>query len=214
MNRLFTYSGPLAALTSLILVSACASDLGEPEGDGDSGTGGDAAGTGGVPGTGGTGTGGISGTGGAEGTTGGANGSGGAPEVVYSAGFQALRDVLTGYKIGRPDYSCASSDCHSGGHDHSDVPLRLVQDEGLYAELTTHISVKCGNVKAVEPGDPANSAIIKVLTVGCDENITPPDAAIPRMPYGCTENEFENTCVADEYIATIEQWILDGAPEF
>lgn len=93
------------------------------------------------------------------------------------------------------------------------VPLRLVQDEGLYAELTSHVSAKCGNLKAVEPGSPESSAILKVLKEGCAD-VTPPDEPIPRMPFGCVQNEFENTCVDDAHIATIEQWIADGAPEF
>jgi hypothetical protein len=94
------------------------------------------------------------------------------------------------------------------------VPLRLVEDEALYTELTTHISVKCGNLKVVEPGDPASSAIIKVLQEGCGDLLMEGESPLPRMPYGCEETEWENTCVADEHIAAIEQWILDGAPQF
>lgn len=190
---------------ALPLLSACASDLGSPEGEETDGTGGDSAFSGGA-GSGGAGTGGA-------GTGGDSAGSGGAPAALYHPGYQALLDVLSGVRIGRPDYSCASADCHSGGHDHSAVPLRLVEDADLYAELTTHISVKCGNLKVVEPGVPANSALLKVLKEGCAD-VTPPEAPIPRMPYDCVQNEFENTCVADEHIVTIEQWILDGAPQF
>lgn len=203
MKQAQSFLVALGCLTSLTLFSSCASHLGDGDDPGGDGTGGDAGGTGGDPGTGG-----VVGTGGAG--TGGA-GTGGDPGVVYSAGYQALLDVLSGVRIGRPDYSCASSDCHSGGHDHSAVPLRLVEDADLYTEITTHVSVKCGNLKVVEPGDPANSALIKVLREGCDDV---PAATIPRMPYDCVENEFENTCVAEEHIVTIEQWIAAGAPEF
>lgn len=186
-------------LSACLLLSSCSDDPGSPNDPGD-GSGGETAGTGGDASSGGSGAGGT--------------GTGGTQGPVYSAGYQTLIDVLSGYKIDRPDYSCAAADCHSGGHDHSDVPLRLVQDGGLYAELTTHVSVKCGNIKAVEPGDPENSALLKVLTRGCDENILPDEEPVPLMPYGCEKTEWDNSCVADEYIDAIEEWILNGAPEF
>lgn len=212
MKKAHSFLIALGSLATIPLLSACASDLGSPDGQEEDGTGGDSAFSGGA-GTGGAGTGGTgTGTGGA-GTGGDSAGTGGAPEVTYHPGYQALLDVLSGFRIGRPDYSCASSDCHSGGHDHSAVPLRLVEDADLYTELTTHVSVKCGNLKTVEPGVPAESALVKVLKEGCTD-VVPPDAPIPRMPYDCVQNEFENTCVADEHIAAIEQWILDGAPQF
>lgn len=215
MKQAQSFLAALGCLTSLTLISSCASNLGDGDDPGDDGTGGDSLATGGdSPGTGGdVGTGGGVGSGGVLGS-GGDAGTGGDAGVMYSAGYQALLDVLSGVRIGRPDYSCASSDCHSGGHDHSAVPLRLVEDADLYTEITTHVSVKCGNLKVVEPGDPANSALLKVLKEGCDDNLTPPETPIPRMPYDCVENEFENTCVADEHIVTIEQWIAEGAPQF
>ncbi len=180
-------------LSAGFFLASCGAELGPADGEEEDGTGG-----GSLAGSGGTGSGGT--------------GTGGGTHEFVS--FQTLKDVLSGYRIDRPDYSCASSDCHSGGHDHSDVPLRLVEDEGLYAELTTHVSVKCGNIKVVEPGDPANSALIKVLRGGCDDNVIPPDKPTPRMPFGCEETEWENSCVAYDYIDAIEAWIAKGAPEF
>jgi|SRR5690606_27848708 len=204
MNRslslLFSASSVLGAG---LLLASCSDDPGTTDNQ-DDGSGGETAGSGGTA-AGGTGSGGT-GTGG--------TGTGGTQGPVYSAGYQKLRDVLSGYMIDRPDYSCASADCHSGGHEHSDVPLRLVQDDQLYMELLTHVSVKCGNIPAVDPGNPEGSALIKVLTQGCDENLLPGEEPIPLMPYGCEKTEFDNSCVADEHIVVIEEWILNGAPEF
>ncbi len=219
MNKARTLLISIGSIASVSFLPSCASELGSPDdGDatatgGDVGTGGDSVGTGGDPlGSGGLGTG---GTGTGSGPSTGGAGTGGDPGVTYHPGFQAFMDVLSGVRIGRPDYSCASSDCHSGGHDHSAVPLRLVEDADLYTEVTTHVSVKCGNLKAIEPGSPETSAIVKVLREGCDDNIiVGMEMPIPRMPYDCVENEFENTCVAEEHIVAIEQWIAAGAPQF
>jgi hypothetical protein len=199
MNSKITFVTTASSLIcASLLLASCSDDpgsSGDGDGDGD-GSGGEDAGTGG------------SSTGGAD------TGAGGTQEITYSTGYQTLRDVLSGYKIDRPDYSCASADCHSGGHDHSAVPLRLVQDEQLYMELLTHMSVKCGNIPVVDPGNPEGSALVKVLTEGCDENLNPDEEPIPLMPYGCEKTEWDNSCVADEYVTAIEEWILAGAPEF
>jgi len=90
-----------------------------------------------------------------------------------------------------------------------ELPLLVVSDQ-LYTELTTYVSVECGNIPIVTPGNPAQSALIKLLKAPCDDGIGEP---IPRMPNGCTEDEFGNTCVPDEYIAAIEQWVASGAPQ-
>src|SRR5690606_36934762 len=177
---------------------ACSGDLGAPAEDGG----------GGSPGAGGWTSSGSGGSGNAS--TGGTSdpGSGGTPAVTEQS-FATLKFGISGY---RPDINGAASDCHSGGHEHSDVPLRLVPDEQLYAEITTHISKKCGNIPVVNPGSPETSALVKVLRGPCEE-VVPPEEPIPRMPYGCFENEWENNCVEDAYIDAIEQWIANGAPE-
>lgn len=136
-------------------------------------------------------------------------GTGGGTPAVIDPSFETLKFVISGY---RPDINCAAADCHSGGHEHSNVPLRLVPDDQLYTQLTTHISVKCGNIPVVDPGNPEGSALVKVLKGPCEE-VVPPEEPIPRMPYGCFENEWENNCVEDAYIDAIEQWIANGAPE-
>jgi hypothetical protein len=89
-----------------------------------------------------------------------------------------------------------------------ELPLLVVND-GLYTELTTYVSMECGNIPIVTPGNLAQSALIKLLKGPCDDGIGDP---IPRMPNGCVEDEFGNNCVPDDYIAAIEQWVLSGAP--
>ncbi len=204
---------PVALLSTLVFAPACSGDPGSQE---DASSGG-AASTGGVPGNpnvgagGGT-TGGAGGTGGSGGSGGGSTGgtgSGGDVGADIDPSFETLKFVISGY---RPDVNCAASDCHSGGHDHSAVPLRLVPDDDLYAELLSHVSVKCGDMPVVDPGNPANSALVKLLRGPC-EDVVPPEKPIPRMPHGCFENEWENNCVEEAYIAAIEEWIANGAPE-
>ena len=201
---------PLTLLSALVFAPGCS---GDPESQEDASSGG-ATSTGGVPGgpivaTGGGTTGGAGGTGGSGGGSTGGTGSGGDVAVEVEASFETLKFIISGY---RPDINCAASDCHSGGHEHSAVPLRLVPDEGLYEELLSHVSVKCGNMPVVDPGNPANSALVTRLRGPC-EDVAPPEKPIPRMPYGCFENEWENNCVEDAYIAAVEQWIANGAPE-
>ena len=89
-----------------------------------------------------------------------------------------------------------------------ELPLLVVNDQ-LYTELTTHISVICGNIQLITPGNPEQSALVKVLKGPCgvEPNI------IPRMPNGCIEDEFGSTCVPNDYIAAIEQWVRNGAPQ-
>ena len=148
-------------------------------------------------GTSGAGAGGMGGqiTAGASGAGGGAGGAGIPPT------FDTLKFVLNG-----TNPPCVASDCHGG--THMELPLLVVND-GLYTELTTYISVACGNIPIVTPGDPARSALVKVLKGPCGVE---PDI-IPRMPNGCIEDQFDNTCVPNDYIAALEQWVLNGAPQ-
>lgn len=199
MNYTFS-SLASVALIALALASACSGEAEPPD---DTSTGGASSGGSSNPGVGGTG-----GTA-AGGTSSGGSGTGGDVGIVIEPSFETLKLVISGH---RPDVNCAASDCHSGGHDHAAVPLRLIVDDELYTELTTHVSVKCGNMPVVDPGHPENSALVKLLKGPC-EDVDPPEKPIPRMPYGCFEDEWENNCIADEYIAAIEQWIADGAPE-
>lgn len=140
-----------------------------------------------MPGNGGTNAGGQ-GTGGL-GATGG-NGVGG--EETIPATFETVKLILTG-----TNPSCGGADCH-GGNTHNPLDLRV--DDDLYLDLTTTISGPCGDIPVVNPGDPENSALVKLLKGPC--------GVIPRMPANCLEN-----CVPDEYILAVEQWISNGAPE-
>lgn len=63
----------------------------------------------------------------------------------------------------------------------------------------------------VDPGQPSNSALVKLLREGCGEvsaNCALGTECIPRMPINCTEGV---DCISEDYIKAIEQWIRDGA---
>ena len=65
----------------------------------------------------------------------------------------------------------------------------------------------------VDPGNPSNSALVKVLREGCG-NVKPNclvgTECIPRMPYDCTDGV---DCIPDDYINAVEQWITNGATQ-
>jgi hypothetical protein len=84
-------------------------------------------------------------------------------------------------------------------------PLALPpnDDQLLYTNLTSYISTACGNIKLVSPGDPAQSALPKILTGPC--------GMTPRMPYMCTDKD--GNCIPGEYVAAITRWIANGAPK-
>jgi hypothetical protein len=151
------------------------------------------------PSGGGTGTGGTGGgTGVAAPSSGGAGtmgngGSGGGGDAIPPT-FATLQLVIMAL-------GCDGSDCHSGSEFN---PLDLVRDQDLYMNLTTTIAEKCENLPIVDPGNPDGSALMKVITGPCGD--------LPQMPAGCVPGE-GGGCVPPEYIAAIEQWITDGAPE-
>jgi hypothetical protein len=97
---------------------------------------------------------------------------------------------------------CIAAPCHAaGGMAPPSDPLTLAIDDQLYTHLTTHISKNCGNVPVVNPCKPDQSALIKVLKGPC--------GTTPRMPYQCSTD----ACIPDNYIAALEQWIANGAPQ-
>jgi hypothetical protein len=103
--------------------------------------------------------------------------------------------------------TCAGANCHaSGGNNPPGNPLTLQNDNNLYTNVTTHISALCGNIPVVNPGKPDASALIMVLQTGCGD---PNDGGIPRMPYECSGD----CCIPDAYIAALQQWIANGAPQ-
>ncbi len=134
----------------------------------------------------------------AAGGGGGADGgSGGIADPAIPATFETVKFVLQG-----TNPPCVASDCHGSGTHHA---LSLAVDDQLHSTLTTHVSAACGDLPLVTPGDPQQSALLSILRGPCGE--------IPRMPNGCVEDEFGSTCVPDEYIAAIEEWIAGGAPQ-
>jgi hypothetical protein len=156
-------------------------------------SGGLTTGTATIGGTSGTGVGGAGGVSTGQGATGDSTSGG----MTIEASFETLK-----YVIQNVQPSCAAADCHGNNEFNN---LNLVVDDQLYSNLTLTMSEACGNLPVVNPGNPAQSAIVMLLRGPCGE--------LERMPRGCIENEFENNCVPDEYIQAIEQWIANGAPE-
>ena len=109
------------------------------------------------------------------------------------ATFETFKFVVT-------EVPCFGAGCHNDEQN----PLNLQVDDQLYTRVTSGISVKCGNLPIVNPGNPQESAIVKILKGPC--------GSTPRMPLGCLEDQDAN-CVPAEYIAAIEQWIAAGAPQ-
>ncbi len=134
--------------------------------------------------------------------TGGSSAGGGTSTIAPT--FATVKTVLTENVT-----SCVGSDCH-GGHQGR---LNLLVNEGLLGRLTSSTSKLCG-MPVVTPGNPSNSALVKVLREGCGDvassNCMIGTACIPRMPMGCTEGV---DCIPENYIAAIEQWITDGAKQ-
>jgi hypothetical protein len=103
-------------------------------------------------------------------------------------------------------FVCARVGCHTA----VDATAGLVLESGVaYANLVgvTPMGPACGGGVAVEaarvtPGDPAGSLMYTKIsgTQTCGE----------RMPYMC---DATMTCLDAEFIATVEDWILDGAPD-
>ena len=101
--------------------------------------------------------------------------------------------------------TCNAAPCHGvNGNAPPGRPLELPlnDDEQLYTNLTSYVSVACGNIKLVDPGHPAQSALVSILSGPC--------GMTPRMPYGCSAETGD--CIPDDYIAAVAQWIADGAP--
>lgn len=119
------------------------------------------------------------------------------------ATFDTLKVILTENTV-----NCSSSDCHGGFEgrpDFRDTP-------GLYERVTTWYSDIC-EMNVVTPGNPDQSAILKVLTTGCGDvydRCLIGTECIPRMPLNC-EDGFD--CIPPAYIEALRRWIAEGAPE-
>jgi hypothetical protein len=118
------------------------------------------------------------------------------------ASFDTVKLVFGG---GGGIMTCAAAPCHGvNGVAPPDDPLELPpnDDAQLYTNLTSYVSRACGGMKLVEPGKPAQSALVMILEGPC--------GMTPRMPYGCSAEAGD--CIPDEYIAAVSQWIASGAP--
>jgi hypothetical protein len=132
-------------------------------------------------------------------STAGASGSG----STVPATFATVKLVFGG---GGGIMTCSAAPCHGvHGMAPPDNPLELPpnDDQQLYKNLTSHVSKACNDTKVVNPGNPAQSALVTILKGPCGRT--------PRMPYGCSAQAGD--CIPDEYIAAVTQWIANGAPQ-
>jgi hypothetical protein len=153
-----------------------------------------ANGTGGMKG----GSGGQMGSGGST-SSGGSTGSGGSSGSGGSAGkatFSAVRSLMK--------TTCAVGGCHDGG-----FPPVLLDDNNLYATLTSYESGGCESNKLVKPGSPDESAMAILVKGECGR--------ISRMPYNCdlckANDSSCSQCLSNDVTDGIRQWIADGAPQ-
>jgi len=126
-----------------------------------------------------------------------ASGGSGNTGSTIDPSWATIKAVLTGTHP-----PCNAADCHGpGGPNIFQLPVN--DDAALYTSLTGHVSVDCGNIPVVTPGDPSKSALVKVLNGPCS-------AKVPQMPNGCTPAD--GNCLEPEYIAAVTTWVANGAP--
>ena len=108
--------------------------------------------------------------------------------------------------IGVADGVCRVESLREFSHHfpHGGLQYPVRDPARLYEVLTHHISVECGNIPVVTPGDPQKSALMKVLKGPCSDKV-------PQMPNGCRPEQ--GNCVPENYVAAIERWITLGAPK-
>lgn len=90
---------------------------------------------------------------------------------------------------------CATSSCHGG------ATAPNLTAANLYTTLTTTSVSRCNNQKLAVPNDPANSALISVLSKKCT-GLT--------MPLGCFSPP-SPPCMGAADITTLTNWIQSGA---
>jgi hypothetical protein len=182
-------------------------------GAGTSSTGGGGAGTSstGGGGTAGVSTGGLGGGGVGGGGAGGQATAGGGAGGTATAGTSGAGGSSVGTAGGPPATfatlkSVIGMSCYGGVcHDLPEHPFKMIMNDQLYMTILNHMTEHCG--PALTPGNPGQSAIVKLLKDDCNGTV--------RMPMGkCyagdgDENEF---CVPTATIAALEQWITNGAP--
>lgn len=180
-----------AAIVAILSpLSGCAET---PDDTGGGGTGGSDAGSTSASGStsSGVGSGGSGGTGSTSVSTGGGGSTGSGSGIEPT--FETVKFVIE-------NVTCFGAGCHNDELN----PLDLQIDGQLHMRLTSHISKNCGNIPVVNPGNPQESALIKILEGPC--------GSTPRMPLECV-NDGDAKCVPDDYIQALTQWIADGALE-
>lgn len=142
--------------------------------------------------------GGSAGAAGSSATTGGSAGVAGSSASSATGGGSGVQASFATLK-GVIQISCFGAVCH----DLPEHPLQLKLDDKLYGTLTTYMTKHCGPV--LTPGSPQDSALVKLLKGPCN--------GTDRMPYGKCFADGDEGCVTPEYIAAIEKWIANGAPQ-
>lgn len=158
-------------------------------GGGAGGVAGHAGTSGGVAGS--AGSGGMSaaaGTSGAAGTASGA-GTAGAGGVPLGPTFASVADIMR--------QNCGAPSCHGGGPEGQDVVF--VDTTTLYDTLMSKVVMECGGTTLVKPGDPLNSALLRLPTWQCGDLV---------MPKGC----IDDPCLTAPEMDAIRGWITAGAP--
>ena len=116
------------------------------------------------------------------------------PEVHGGATLSGLRETLF-------VSSCEFSACHAGANAIAGLDFRA---EDLHAELLGHtMTLTNTTMRLVEPGDPDNSYLYRVIT-RCDPA---GDGSEPHMPLNSAE------LLHPSMAALLRGWILAGAPD-
>jgi hypothetical protein len=136
----------------------------------------------------------AAGAGGTAGAAGGSAGEGNAGlggrmgSAGSSAAFVQVSSIL--------GKNCGIKGCHADKQSPHFVPGAM-----LYATLTgpNTVLAECGYTKLVQAGDPANSALVRLMNRKCDSFTMPPS---------CNKT----TCLAPADLKTLSDWIQAGAP--
>ncbi|HYQ41652.1 MAG TPA: hypothetical protein VER11_06785 [Polyangiaceae bacterium] len=152
-------------------------------------------------GTGGAGAGGLTGFagasfgGGGTGNAGNGGGAGSGAGAGSSAGAAGSSAAFTqvGMVLAK---NCGIKGCHADKQAPHFVP-----DAMLYATLTgpNTVIASCGYTKLVEAGDPAKSALVRLMNRQCDGFTMPPS---------CNKTP----CISTADLKTLSDWIQAGAP--
>jgi hypothetical protein len=149
-----------------------------------------------MPGTAGHGAAGVSGSfGGSAGSSGVAGSPGSAGSGSGQATFAAVASIMS--------QECGKPLCHGGAAPAQ--MLNFTNMTTLYATLTSKVVSECMGEKLVVPGDPTNSALLKLPTWECRDAM----GAAFVMPQGCIDDQ----CLPDAELATLKAWIAAGAPQ-